>query len=83
MVAKYVDEHVLVGDAEIKAGMFYLFETHRTIAEGAAAVGVGALLGGRIAVAGKRVATVVTGSTIESAAYLSIIQERLERKTRP
>ncbi len=83
MVAKYVDEHVLVGDAEIKDGMFYLFETHRTIAEGAAAVGVGALLGGRIAVAGKRVATVVTGSTIESAAYLSIIQERLERKTRP
>jgi threonine dehydratase len=80
MVTRFVDDHLLISEEEIKDGMFYLFETHRTVAEGAAAVGVGALLGGRIDVAGKRVVTVITGSTVESAAYLSIIQERLDRK---
>lgn len=83
LVEKYTDEHILVSEEEIKAGMYYLFEAHRTIAEGAAAVGVGAMLGGRIDVAGKRVVTVVTGGTVESAAYLTIIQERLERNSKP
>jgi threonine dehydratase len=83
MVANYVDAHLLIDEEEIKAGMYYLFETHRLIAEGAAAVGVGALLSGRIDAAGKQVATVVTGGSVESAAYLAVIRERLERKTDP
>jgi threonine dehydratase len=80
MVARYVDDHLLISEDDIKNGMFHLFETHRTIAEGAAAVGVGALLGGRIDVNGKRVVTVITGSTVAPAVYLSILQERLARK---
>jgi threonine dehydratase len=83
MVAQYVDDHVKIGEAEIEAGMFHLFETHRIVAEGAAAVGVGALLGGLVDVAGRRVVTVVTGSTVESAAYLSILEKRLERSAQP
>lgn len=83
MVARYVDDHLLISEEDIKDGMFYLFETHRTIAEGAAAVGVGALLNNRIDVTGQRVVTVITGSTVDSATYLSIIQERLERKAHP
>jgi threonine dehydratase len=81
LVERYTDEHVLVSEEEIKAGMYYLFETHRIVAEGAAAVGVGALLNGRIDVTGKRVVTVITGNSVESAAYLSIIQAQLERST--
>jgi threonine dehydratase len=58
-----------------KPACIYLFEAHRTIAEGAAAVGVGALLSGRIDVAGKRVATVITGASVESVVtYLSVIR---------
>ena len=83
MVQKYVDDQLLVSEEEIKAGIFHLFDTHRTIAEGAAALGVGAMLGGRVDVAGKRVVTLVTGGTVESAAYLRIIQERLERNPHP
>ena len=41
LVNKYTDEHVLVSEEEVKAGMYFLFEVHRIIAEGAAAVGVG------------------------------------------
>lgn len=83
MVRRYVDDHVLVGEADIEAGMFYLFDAHRTVAEGAAAVGVGAMLSGRIAVAGKRVVTVVTGGSVESAAYLAIINAQLKRNAHP
>jgi hypothetical protein len=36
------------------------------------------MLSGRIDVAGKRVVTLVTGSNVESAAYVSIIREQLE-----
>lgn len=83
MIEKYVDAHVVIGEADIKAGMFYLFDTHRTIAEGAAAVGVGAMLAGRVDVSGRRVATVVTGGSVASDAYLQIIQEQLERTSNP
>ena len=83
MVATYVDEHLLVSEEEIKAGMFHLFDTHRTIAEGAAAVGVGAMLSGRIDVRGKQVVAVVSGGTVESATYLRLMQEELERTSHP
>jgi len=79
MVEKYVDDHVLIGETEIEKGMFYLFETHRTIAEGAGAVGIGALQSRLTDVSGKRVVTVVTGSSVDSSVYLSIIARQQER----
>ena len=79
MLQQFVDDHVLISESEIRDGMFHLFDAHRTIAEGAAAVGAGALLNERVDVRGKRVVAIVTGSAIDSPAYLSIIQERLER----
>jgi len=83
MVAQFVDEHLLISEDDIKAGMFYLFDTHRTVAEGAAAVGVGAMLSGRIDVRRKRVVTVVSGGTVDTATYLQIMQEQLERTCHP
>ena len=80
MVEKYVDDHLLVSEEEIKAGMFHLFDTHRTIAEGAAAMGVGAMLSGRVDVKGSRVVSVVSGGIVDTATYLQIIQGQLERK---
>jgi threonine dehydratase len=81
MVEKYVDEHLLISEEEIKAGMFHLFDTHRIVAEGAAAVGVGAMLSGKVDVKGKRVVSVVSGGTVDTATYLQILQEQLERKS--
>jgi threonine dehydratase len=83
MVEKYVDEHLLISEEEIKNGMFYLFHSHRTIVEGAAAVGVGAMLNSRIDVNGKRVVSVVSGGTVDSTSFLEIIQAQLERKSHP
>ena len=80
LVDEFVDEHLLISEADIKDGMAYLFDKHRLIAEGAAAVGVGALLNQRIAVKGKKVVTLLTGSSINTDQYLRIIQSRLTNK---
>jgi threonine dehydratase len=77
MVEKYVDEHLLVSEAEIEDGMFYVFDKHRLIIEGAAAVGVGALLHRKFDAADKRVVTLLSGSSIDSVQYVRILQKRL------
>ena len=77
LVEKYMDEHLLISEEEIKDGMFYVFDKHRVIVEGAAAVGVGALLNQKINVKGKKVVTLLCGSSINSDEYIRIIQSRL------
>lgn len=74
LVEKYTDEHLLVSEEEIKNGMCYAFENHRLIVEGAAAVGVGALMNQRMDVKGKTVVTLLSGNSIHSHEYMSIIQ---------
>jgi len=77
MVEKFADEHLLISEDEIKDGMFYIFDKHRLIAEGAAAVGIGALLNQKINVKGKNLVILLSGSTIDSDDYMRTIQGRL------
>ena len=77
MVKEFVDQHLLISEDEIKDGMFYVFEKHRLVAEGAAVVGVAALLSRKIDVAGKKVVTLLSGSSIHSDEYLRIVQSSL------
>ena len=77
LVEKFTDEHLLISEEEIKDGMFYIFDKHRLIVEGAAAVGIGALLNQKINVKGKKVVTLLSGSSINSDEYIGIIQSRL------
>lgn len=81
LVERFVDEHILVSEEQIKDGMFHIFSHHRIIAEGAAAVGPGALLHGLSDVAGKKVAALLSGSTVDSSLYLQTMQERLRLHT--
>lgn len=73
LVERYVDEHVCVSEQQISAGMIHIFEKQRLIAEGAAAVGVGALLGGLFDAGGKRIVTLLSGSTVASRTYLETV----------
>lgn len=50
IIEKYVDEIVLVDDAHIVAGMRMLANDAKLIAEPAASIGIGALLGGAVSV---------------------------------
>jgi threonine dehydratase len=77
IIEKYVDEHSLISEEEIKDGMFYIFNKHRLIVEGAAAVGIGALINQKINVNAKKVVAVLSGSSIDSDEYIRIIQSRL------
>jgi threonine dehydratase len=79
LVDRYVDDHLLVSEETVARGMVHVFEQHRLVVEGAAAVGVGALLDGRTDVRGRRVVTVLSGSTIASRAYLRVLQDGLSR----
>ena len=83
MINKFADEHLLISEEEIKDGMFYTFEKHRLIVEGAAAVGVGALLNQKFDVNGKKVVALLTGSSIDSDEYIRIIQSRLANGGKP
>ena len=79
MVEKFADEHLLISEDEIKDGMFYIFDKHRLIVEGGAAVGIGALLHQKINVNGKSVVALLSGSTINSDDYIRTIQGRLHQ----
>jgi threonine dehydratase len=67
----------LISEEEIKDGMYYVFDKHRLIVEGGAAVGVGALIHGKTNVKGKKVVTLLSGSSIDSEEYIRIIKSRL------
>ena len=79
MVEKFADEHLLISEEEIKDGMFYIFDKHRLIVEGAAAVGIGVLLNQKIDVKGKKVVALLSGSTVNSADYIRTIKGRLNK----
>ena len=77
LVEKFTDEHLLISEEEVKDGMFYVFDQHRLIVEGAAALGIGALLKQKINVKDKKVVTLLSGSSINPDEYVRIIQGRL------
>ncbi|MFZ4454089.1 hydroxyectoine utilization dehydratase EutB [Salibacterium aidingense] len=63
MITRYVDERLRLSEESIARGMAFLYETHRFVVEGAAAVGVSALLDGAVQPEGPAV-VVVTGNSI-------------------
>ena len=64
LARRYVDEVLLVSEAEIAAAMRDVLEHEHILIEGSAAVTVAALQGGRLPVAGQRVALVLTGRNV-------------------
>lgn len=67
-----VDETLLVSEAEIAAGMRHLLMEERLVAEGGAAVGVAALLAGKVDLAGRRTAILVSGQNVDMARLLEV-----------
>lgn len=79
LVRDYTDEHVVVEEEEIERGMVYAFSEHSLVIEGAAAVGAAALMSGKVEAAGKRVAAVFSGSSIDTSLYLSVLNTHINR----
>ena len=75
LVRRWVDEIVEVSEEEIVEALCYLMEHHRLMVEGAAAVGVAALLTGRVA-GGASTAVLLTGNVVDANRVMQAWQAR-------
>jgi len=73
MTQNLIDETLLLSEEEIAAAMRTLFIEDRIVAEGGGAVGVGALMSGRLKLAPGPVAIIVSGCNIEMSKFLDIV----------
>jgi threonine dehydratase len=78
MTKRYVDECVLVGEDDIAAGIRFAYEAEGEVIEGAAAVGIAALLNGSVKAAGPT-AVVLTGKNIAPDLHRRIINGETPR----
>ena len=71
--ARGADRIVAVTDAEIAAAIRLCFETTHNVAEGAGAAPLAALVQERAAMAGRKVAVVLSGGNIDTAWYRTVL----------
>ncbi len=82
IVKSLVDEIVLVDEEEIAEAILLLLERERTVAEGAGAVGLAALLHRNLGLAGRRVVIVISGGNIDVNLVSRVIQRGLVKSGR-
>jgi threonine dehydratase len=82
LVQKYVDEIVTVEEEEIANAILLLLEREKTLAEGAGAAAVAALVNHRVELSGKRVAAIVGGGNIDVTLLARIIERGLVKDGR-
>lgn len=82
LIQDWVDDLILVNDDEIARAILFFLERARLIVEGAGAVGLAALLAGRLPVAGKRVVLVASGGNIDVSFLARLIGHALGEEGR-
>ena len=68
-----IDETLLISEDEIAAAMRTLFIEDRIVAEGGGAVGVGALMSGRLNLADGPVAIIISGCNVDMTKFMEIV----------
>lgn len=66
---------LVASDDEVRAAMLFVFEHFKMVVEPGGAVGIAAVLSGRIDIKGRTVATVATGGNIDPNRYCSILND--------
>ena len=82
LVRKYVDDIVTVDEEEIANAILLLLEREKTLAEGAGAAAIAALLNHKLPLAGKKVAVLVCGGNIDVTLLSRIIERGLVKDGR-
>lgn len=82
VVQKYVDEIVTVDEEEIANAILLLLEREKTVAEGAGAAALAALVQGKLALKDKRVALLIGGGNIDVNLLSRIIERGLVKDGR-
>jgi len=74
-IQRYVDDMALVTDAEVKSAIAWLVEKSKLVVEAGGAVGVAALLSGKVQASGKTV-VLLSGGNILPATLAQYLQEQ-------
>ena len=82
LVQKYVDQIVTVDDEEIANAILLLLEREKTLAEGAGAAAIAALLNHKLPISGKKIAVLVCGGNIDVTLLARIIERGLVKDGR-
>jgi threonine dehydratase len=82
LVQKYVDDIVTVEEEEIANAILLLLEREKTLAEGAGAAGMAAVLNRKLPLEGKQVAVLVCGGNIDVTLLARIIERGLVKDGR-
>jgi threonine dehydratase len=82
LVQKYVDEIVTVDEEEIANAILLLLEREKTLAEGAGAAALAAVLNHKLPLNGKKVAVLVCGGNIDVTLLSRIIERGLVKDGR-
>jgi threonine dehydratase len=82
LIRKYVDEVVTVQEEEIANAILLLLEQEKTLAEGAGAAAMAALLNRRVALSGKKVVAMVSGGNIDVTLLARIIERGMVKDGR-
>jgi threonine dehydratase len=82
LVQKYVDDIVIVEEEEIANAILLLLEREKTLAEGAGAAAIAAVLNRKLPLAGKKVAVLVCGGNIDVTLLARIIERGLVKDGR-
>lgn len=82
IVRELVDDVLLVDEGDIEQAIVMLLEIEKTVAEGAGAAGLAALLQHRERFAGRKVGVVLSGGNIDPLVIASIIERGMVRSGR-
>nr|WP_281182530.1 pyridoxal-phosphate dependent enzyme [Nocardia miyunensis] len=78
---RLVEEIALVTDDELVAGMSFLFDTMKIVAEPTGAAAVAALLSDRVRLTGRRIGVVISGGNISASYFAALVGGRDTRES--
>ena len=74
LARQVIDNFVLVNDDEIARAVAYCYDRHNQVVEGAAAVGLAALLAGKLEISGRTVGLLISGGNISPETHQDILR---------
>lgn len=81
-VQRYVDDMLIVREADIEDSVALLLQVEKTLCEGAGAAGLATVLANRDRFRGKRIGLVLCGGNIDTRMLVAILQRQLIRSGR-